>query len=79
MGGSPARAVNRGSKPYKHRYIGFYVKWSVPWDERRVLDKILYWGGQDRIAAGQNPSQFFVFRQAGLIRVNLQFAQDYEG
>lgn len=78
-GGSPARAVNRGSKPYKHRYLGFYVKWSVPWDEHRVLDKILYWGEQDRIAAGQNPGQFFVFRQAGLIRVNLQFAQNYEG
>jgi hypothetical protein len=78
-GRSPARAVNRGSKPYKHRYIGFYVKWSVPWDEHRVLDKILYWGEQDRIAAGQNPGQFFVFRQAGLIRVNLQFAQNYEG
>jgi hypothetical protein len=78
-GGSPARTVNRGSKPYKHRYIGFYVRWSVPWDEHRVLDKILYWGEQDRIAAGQNPGQFFVFRQAGLIRVNLQFAQNYEG
>ena len=64
-GGSPARAVNRGSKPYKHRYIGFYVKWSVPWDEHRVLDKILYWGEQDQIAAGQNPGQFFVFRQNG--------------
>jgi len=78
-GRSPARAVNRGSKPYKHRYIGFYVRWSVPWDEHRVLDKILYWGEQDQIAAGQNPGQFFVFRQGGLIRVNLQFAQNYEG
>jgi len=78
-GRSPARTVNRGSKPYEHRYIGFYVRWSVPWDEHHVLDKILYWGEQDQIAAGQNPGQFFVFRQKGLIHVILQFAQNYEG
>lgn len=77
--GSPGRAVNFGSSAYKHRYIGFYVRWSVPWDEHNVLDKILYWGEEDRRKAGGNPGQFFVFRRGGTIWANLQYAQNYEG
>ena len=78
-GGSPARAVNFGSKAYKHRYIGFYVRWSIPWDEHKVLDKIIYWGEEDRRKAGGNPAQFFVFRKKGVIKAILQYAQNYEG
>lgn len=80
-GDSPGRAVNSAtSNGFGTYYIGFWIRWSLPWTNHATgTNKIMYWGETHARAEGRATSQFFLNRRGPYIDATLQYAQSYDG